>query len=90
MPAPPTLHLDRKAKRLTVVGKRNELKVLDLASFGGAEIFEALPWQEGPERLTKRQIWREPKYHWQRRFFGRHHNHYQPQQPINDDVPENG
>ena len=37
------LNLDRKAKRLTVVGKRNKLRVIDLTPFGGAEIFEALP-----------------------------------------------
>lgn len=37
------LHLDRKAKRLTVVGKRNKLRVIDLEPFGGAAIFEGLP-----------------------------------------------
>jgi integrase/recombinase XerD len=37
------LHLDRKAQRLTVVGKRNKLRVIDLAPFGGTAIFDALP-----------------------------------------------
>jgi hypothetical protein len=36
------LHLDRKAKRLTVVGKRNKLRVIDLDPFGGAAIFDSL------------------------------------------------
>jgi integrase/recombinase XerD len=32
------LHLDRKAKRLTVVGKRNKLRVIDLEPFGGSTL----------------------------------------------------
>lgn len=35
--------LDRKAGRLTLVGKRNKLRVIDLAPFGGLEIFLSLP-----------------------------------------------
>jgi integrase/recombinase XerD len=37
------LHLDRKAKRLTVLGKRNNLRVIDLEPFGGSAIFDSLP-----------------------------------------------
>jgi hypothetical protein len=37
------LQLDRKARRLTVVGKRNKLRVIDLNPFGGAVIFESIP-----------------------------------------------
>jgi hypothetical protein len=33
------LHLDRRAKRLTVVGKRNKLRVIDLEPFGGHRDF---------------------------------------------------
>lgn len=36
-------HLDRKGKRLTIVGKWNKLRVIDLAPFGGSAIFDALP-----------------------------------------------
>ena len=35
--------LDLKAKRLTLIGKGNKLRVIDLTPFGGAEIFAALP-----------------------------------------------
>jgi hypothetical protein len=35
------LHLDRKAKRLTVLGKRNKLRVIDLEPFGGSAIFDS-------------------------------------------------
>jgi integrase/recombinase XerD len=36
-------HLDLNAKRLTVVGKGNKLRVIDLEPFGGVGIFAALP-----------------------------------------------
>jgi integrase/recombinase XerD len=46
------LHLDRKAKRVTVVGKRNKLRVidleLDLEPFGGSAIFDSLPEGNAP------------------------------------------
>jgi integrase/recombinase XerD len=35
--------LDRKAKRLTVIGKGNKLRVIDLEPFGGAALFDSLP-----------------------------------------------
>lgn len=35
--------LDRAAKRLTVIGKGNKLRVIDLAPCGGAAIFDSLP-----------------------------------------------
>lgn len=35
--------LDRAAKRLTVIGKGNKLRVIDLEPFGGAAIFDGLP-----------------------------------------------
>jgi hypothetical protein len=37
------LQLDRKAQRLTVVGKHNKLRVIDLNPFGGAAIFASIP-----------------------------------------------
>jgi integrase/recombinase XerD len=36
-------HLDRKAGRLTVVGKRNKLRVIDLTPMGGTDIFNKIP-----------------------------------------------
>ncbi len=54
-------HLDLKAKRLTVVGKRNKLRVIDLEPFGGVEIFAKLPegignaplfWHDNGERYA--------------------------------------
>jgi hypothetical protein len=35
--------LDRKARHLTVVGKRNKLRVIGLKPFGGAVIFQSVP-----------------------------------------------
>jgi integrase/recombinase XerD len=35
--------LDRKAKRLTVIGKGNKLRVVDLVPFDGFAVFDALP-----------------------------------------------
>jgi integrase/recombinase XerD len=35
--------LDLKARRLTLIGKGNKLRVIDLTPFGGAEIFTVLP-----------------------------------------------
>lgn len=36
-------HLDRKGKRLTVIGKGNKLRVIDLGPLGAAAIFDSLP-----------------------------------------------
>lgn len=36
-------HLDRKGKRLTVIGKGNKLRVIDLTPLGGSAIFDVLP-----------------------------------------------
>jgi integrase/recombinase XerD len=35
--------LDLKARTLTIIGKGNKLRVIDLAPFGGVEVFAALP-----------------------------------------------
>jgi integrase/recombinase XerD len=35
--------LNLETKRLTVIGKRNKLRVIDLEPFGGVEVFAALP-----------------------------------------------
>jgi integrase/recombinase XerD len=36
-------YLDRKGKRLTVIGKGNKLRVIDLVPFDGVAVFDALP-----------------------------------------------
>ena len=35
--------LDLSAKRLTVIGKGNKMRTVDLEPFGGVEVFESLP-----------------------------------------------
>jgi integrase/recombinase XerD len=44
-------HLDHARKQLTVVGKRNKLRVIDLVPFDGYEFFTALPAYVGKPHL---------------------------------------
>ena len=44
-------HYDRARRQLTVIGKRNKLRVINLEHFDGYKLFDALTATVGPQRL---------------------------------------